>query len=749
MAGRSDNNPSQRPLALIKSPNKITVEGKNSIGIECNNVSSHLDILTAFAANVEINLKSDDSKGLVANIKKQSGYQYCKNKQGKIGAKTQSKNVIKALPRIENVSSRRSGSDILLTWDGVPDSNILYNIEIFCDDVKLRETHTTEIPQYRMKSPTLGKQYHFQVSAKNKQGKIGAKTQSKNVIKVKKIGIKGDTMNLNECKVAFPDGTFNEQTKVWMSVGLDNSICPAEYVAITPVLDISAESTLRKNAIVQMKSWCLELKKEDFEILHFTNDTDWNIIKPDLVMQDRTIEFRCQEFSRVIAAIKRLFSAPVVKENLFYLVGKNQINFAFFNSTLSTEESVKGFYKGLDAKLLPARFNPFVLRRGDKIHVKLRVEGNPENLWFNKPVFVNDDFLKKPRHNFEFELLPIFQQYPEIVIKCEMEKNGIDREIKKFKFPLDSPRENRVRDTEPRSGEQPSLADIEDLCGLVEKIEVIPCDRNDYEKSFTDKGIYSITKPKGLALILNNTFKGIKGKERKGSEIDVKNMTTLWKKLGCKLYGNKTFPKPWESDKTGKQMKDLLGEVSEIKTKYSFIVIVIMTHGGIDKGKPVFEGSDHKLVEVKKIEEMFFNTKNGNLQNIPKFFIYQFCRGTIIDRSTIAADNKMKEPVMESSEKVCVQTDGARRMPTVSDIFVAYPTHEEHAAIRNIYEGSWFINAITNVFMRQAAKHHVADMLTIVNRAMKEKTGTNEAKAMSEQKTSLSQFFYLFPGFPV
>nr|XP_039251099.1 caspase-1-A-like [Styela clava] len=304
--------------------------------------------------------------------------------------------------------------------------------------------------------------------------------------------------------------------------------------------------------------------------------------------------------------------------------------------------------------------------------------------------------------------------------------------------------------------EAPSLVDIEDLCGLVKNIEVIPCDRNDYEKSLTDEGIYSITKPKGLALILNNTFKGTKN-ERKGAEIDVKNMTTLWKKFGCELYGNKTFPKPWKSDKTGKQMRDLLREVSEIKTKYSFIVIVIMTHGGIDKEKPVFEGSDHEMVEVKEIEKMFFNTKNGNLQNIPKFFIFQFCRGTIIDRGTIAADNKMKEPVMESLGNVCVQTDGARRMPTVSDIFVAYPTHEEHAAFRNIYEGSWFINAITNVFMRQAAKHHVADMLTIVNRAMKEKTGwcnvkasdgTNEAKAMSEQKTSLSQFFYLFPGFP-
>ncbi|XP_039251078.2 uncharacterized protein LOC120328611 [Styela clava] len=314
--------------------------------------------------------------------------------------------------------------------------------------------------------------------------------------------------------------------------------------------------------------------------------------------------------------------------------------------------------------------------------------------------------------------------------------------------------------TEAPRVEAPSLEDIEDLCGLVKNIEVIPCDRKDYKKSLTDEGIYSITKPKGLALILNNTFKGTKN-ERKGAEIDVKNMTTLWKKFGCELYGNKTFPKPWESDKTGKQMKDLLREVSEIKTKYSFIVIVIMTHGGMYNGKLVFRGSDQEMVEVKDIEKMFFNTKNGNLHNIPKFFVFQFCRGTIKDRGTVAADNEMIETGMRNFAKPSVQTDGAERIPTSSDIVVAYATHEEQTALRDIYEGSWFINAITNVFMRQAAENHVADMLTNVNRAMKGKTAlysetdsngdvtaSYEIKAMSEQKTSLSQRFYLFPGFP-
>ncbi|XP_077965983.1 uncharacterized protein LOC120335726 [Styela clava] len=610
-----------------------------------------------------------------------------------------------------------------------------------------------------MESPTIGKTYRFQVWAKNEWGNSGIKTQSKNVIKVENIEVEGGTINITECKVTFPDGTFNETTKVWMSLGLDNSICPAQYVAITPALDISAESTLRKSAIVQMKSWRVDLKMEDVDILHFTNDTDWNIIKPDLATHDGTIEFRCQEFSPVIGAIGRFFyNPPVVKDNFFYLYGNNCVYFTFFSRNSTSEGNVKAFYEGLGARLIPARFNQLVLRHGDTIHVKLRVEGNTKNFWFNEPneyrVSVDGDFLRMDRHDFEFELLPELQKYPKIVIECAMKKNEIDREIKKFKFPLRSPRENKIRHTEL------TLADIKDFCGLVKKIDVIPCDRNDYERSRTDKFIYNITKPKGLALILNNTFKGTKY-ERKGAEIDVKNMTTLWQKFGCELYGNKIFPKPWESDKTEKEMCDLLREVSKVTTKYSFIVIVVMSHGGILDEKLVFKGSDHKCVKVKEIEKMFFNIENVNLRNIPKFFIFQFCRGPKKDKGTIAADDKMIETRMEIFRKASVQIDGAENLPSSSDIFVAYPTHEEYVSFRDIENGSWFINAITNVFMRQAAKHHVADMLTTVNQAMKQKTASysekDEAgnviinykvKAMSQQKTSLSKRFYLFPGFP-
>ncbi|XP_077976337.1 uncharacterized protein LOC144432122 [Styela clava] len=687
-----------------------------------------------------------------------------------------------ALPQIENVTSQGIGSDILLTWDEGSDSNIQYNIEIFCDDVKLEETHTSVVPHYEMKSPSLGKTYRFQVFVKDEWGNTGVKTQSKNVIKGKKIGVRGDTMNLNECKVTFPDETFNEETKVWMSVRLDNSICPTEYVAITPALDISAESTLCKKAVVQMNSWRICLKKEDADILHFTNRTEFKIIKPDDI-HDRTIEFHCQEFGPIIAAIKRWWYGPpppVVQSNILYM-DQNRLCITSFHLSELVERSIITGYESRGAKPVPTRFNQVILKHGDKIHVKLWVERSPVNLRFNEPnghkFSVDDDFFMTPRHNYEFELLPNLQQYPEIVIKGEMRMNGVDKRLIRFTLPLGSPNqslpppinfavasivkhlpaqnaiEGLYESPDPKRMvneashvEEHLLPDIEDLCGRVGDIEVIPCDRKDYEESFGKENIYNITKPKGLALILNNNFKGTANK-REGSEIDVQNMTTLWKKLGCELYGNEEFPKPWESDKTSDQMRNLLREVSEVKTKYSFIVIVIMTHGRIADKKLVFIGSDNKNVRVREIEKMFSNIKNKNLHNIPKFFIFQFCRGKLTDRGIVAAaDNKKIENCMEDFGKCSDQTDGADRLPYTSDIIVAYPTLEDYVAFRSKRNGSRFINAITNVFMCQAGKNHVADMLTTVNGAMAKKG--EKHKAMSEQKTCLRKRFYLFPGFP-
>ncbi|XP_077969587.1 uncharacterized protein LOC120332063 [Styela clava] len=355
-----------------------------------------------------------------------------------------------SLSQIENVSSQRSGSDILLTWNEVPDSNVLYNIEIFCDDVKLGETHTTEISQYRMKSPILGKTYRFQVWAKDKWGNSGLKTQSKNVIKSENIEVVGGSMRLNECKVTFPSGTFGKQTKVWMSVGIDNSICPEEYIGITPVFDISADSQFLKDAIVQIQSWCVGLEKDKIDILHFSSKTDWDIINPDRITENNSIEFRCKEFSPFTVAIKWLLwllgKQEVIVDNCLYILNRNELHFTFFNKCDTAETKIRSHFRELGAQLAPIWFNPFSLKTDDRLRLELQIDQGQEDLRFNMPheEFVcNNIFLTAPRHNLTFRLLPNLQEYPERLIVCRVLKNDVLHEMKDFVFPLQPAGGNR------------------------------------------------------------------------------------------------------------------------------------------------------------------------------------------------------------------------------------------------------------------------------------------------------------------
>ncbi|XP_077969586.1 NACHT, LRR and PYD domains-containing protein 4C-like isoform X2 [Styela clava] len=354
------------------------------------------------------------------------------------------------LSQIENVSSQRSGSDILLTWNEVPDSNVLYNVEILCDDVKLGETHTTEVSQYRMKSPILGKRYRFQVWAKDEWGNSCIKTQSKNVIKVENVEVAGGSMRLNECKVTFPGGTFNKQTKVWMSVEIDNSICPEEYIGITPAFDISADSEFLRDAIVQIQSWCVGLEKDKIDILHFSSKTDWDNINPDRITENNSIEFRCRRFSRVMAIIRWLLFGTVelLMEHRLYILNNNQFHFAFFTSSETVQNLVRHYYKDLGAQLAPIHLPQILLQTGDNIRIRLQIDCGPENIHFDFPdghTFLADKkFMTKQRNEYMFRLLPPLGEYPQRNIRYEMVKEGDEPEFcnRDFNFPL-KPKERR------------------------------------------------------------------------------------------------------------------------------------------------------------------------------------------------------------------------------------------------------------------------------------------------------------------
>lgn len=305
------------------------------------------------------------------------------------------------------------------------------------------------------------------------------------------------------------------------------------------------------------------------------------------------------------------------------------------------------------------------------------------------------------------------------------------------------------------------------FCSRIIGGEVKPSQPDFYDEHLAKSdAIYKITHmPKGAVLIINNSFPGHPRDERFGSGADVQNMDSLWKDMRCKTFVR--------TDLTAAQSLDTLRKFasSQHASKSDFVAVVIMSHGGQEVGEDVFYGADSESVRVKEVLEAFNNANARRLQGIPKLFFFQFCRGNAVDMG-VEGPSRQEEEELESlfnSLDVTVRTTSGianndlsdsrgiptSRHPTMSDCMISFATQAGFRAFRNSESGSWYINAIVNVFRLYAHDQHVLDLMTMVNHAVASKTAINtedrtvhEGKEMSDFKSTLRKKLFFFPGFP-
>ncbi|XP_075020523.1 caspase-2 isoform X3 [Calonectris borealis] len=212
-----------------------------------------------------------------------------------------------------------------------------------------------------------------------------------------------------------------------------------------------------------------------------------------------------------------------------------------------------------------------------------------------------------------------------------------------------------------------------------------------------------ISEPRGLALILSNVhFSSEKDLEyRAGGDVDCTSLEMLFKHLGYQVT--------------------------------------------------VFHDQTAQLQEAFRL---FDNANCPNLQNKPKMFFIQACRGDETDRGVDQRDGKEW-----SDSPGCEESDANKeenlklRLPTCSDMICGYACLKGTAAMRNTKRGSWYIEALTSVFAEDSRNTHVADMLVKVNRQIKQREGYapgtefHRCKEMSEYCSTLCRDLYLFPGY--
>uniref|UniRef100_A0A8C3VY22 Caspase-2 n=1 Tax=Catagonus wagneri TaxID=51154 RepID=A0A8C3VY22_9CETA len=253
------------------------------------------------------------------------------------------------------------------------------------------------------------------------------------------------------------------------------------------------------------------------------------------------------------------------------------------------------------------------------------------------------------------------------------------------------------------------------------------------------------SRPRGLALVLSNVhFTGEKDLDfRSGGDVDHSTLVALFKLLGYQVHVL--------LDQTAQEMQEKLQDFAQLPThRVTDSCIVALLSHGVEGG---IYGVDGKLLQLQEVFRLFDNANCPSLQNKPKMFFIQACRGDETDRGVDQQDGKTHAPSPGCEESYAGEEELLKtRLPTRSDMICGYACLRGTAAMRNTKRGSWYVEALTQVFSERACDMHVADMLVRVNALIKEREGYapgtefHRCKEMSEYCSTLCRHLYLFPG---
>lgn len=225
----------------------------------------------------------------------------------------------------------------------------------------------------------------------------------------------------------------------------------------------------------------------------------------------------------------------------------------------------------------------------------------------------------------------------------------------------------------------------------------------------------------GYALIIHNKYFPNKEQPlRHGSEKDVEAIENF-----CNLAGltiNDTDRKT--KDLTATQMEELCTEISKRDfSRYKGFVCFILSHGS-ENG---IYGTDDVTISVQEIVSKF--KYNSGLVGKPKLFFIQACRGNNKD-SGVDSDS---QPVGRITPL---------RLPSESDVLIAYSSVEGYESYRSPLAGSWFICTLMEQLKAHAHNMHLMDILTLVNQQIAGYETPSGEKQMSCQMSTLTKFVY-------
>ncbi|XP_074625500.1 caspase-3-like isoform X1 [Acropora palmata] len=223
------------------------------------------------------------------------------------------------------------------------------------------------------------------------------------------------------------------------------------------------------------------------------------------------------------------------------------------------------------------------------------------------------------------------------------------------------------------------------------------------------------SKPKGLCLLINNmTFKE-ENLNRHDAIYDEERLHNLF-------AGKLDFEVHPFNDLDNCQMQAICTEFGgKDHRQYDAFVCIIMSHGTCgDKIK----GVNGRTIGIDDLMSEFNIERCPSLANKPKLFLVQACRGLAEDRFLCPTDKS--QDIVDFT--VSDSTLSRSICPQESDFLLAFSTVPGYVSYRRPNFGSFFMQAVADVFEKDHDKDHVLDMLMKVNREVS--TASNQVPAI-------------------
>lgn len=254
----------------------------------------------------------------------------------------------------------------------------------------------------------------------------------------------------------------------------------------------------------------------------------------------------------------------------------------------------------------------------------------------------------------------------------------------------------------------------------------------------TDKDfVYSMKcKPHGWCLIVNNVdFEHLI--RRGGSDLDAQKLQDLFTQLQYKVK--------MVRNQTSKQLKETLLQFAKLDDHRAAdsMVVCLLSHGL--EGQ--IYGVDGVLVSIPDLLALFNGYVAKDLVGKPKLFFIQACRGSDFDHGTDMTDGAHipREYLVKRTTEVETFVE-PETLPAEADMLVAYSTVPGYVSWSNLQKGSWFVQAIVDVFNAYAHEDDVVSMLVRVNgKVAREFETFNRKKQIPAPVIMLTKKVFFFP----